>query len=165
MLTAAKGQPAVGTLALRKGGTAQHTYSLSTNQSWIWMNPPYGSTQSITTETDQLVITAQTAALPAGTHSAVVYIVESGPNNFRNMLRIPVMLTVTASPVSTPPPPAARNAAGRNPSGAENPSCRRRPPPTTRARGGAASAGSSPAGTFPGCHRADPGQSVFAGTH
>jgi hypothetical protein len=104
-LTAAKGQPAVGTLALRKGGTAQHTYSLSTNQSWIWMNPPYGSTQSIATETDQLVITAQTAALPAGTHSAVIYIVESGPNNFRNMLRIPVTLTVTASPVATPPPP------------------------------------------------------------
>ncbi len=105
VLTAAKGQTAVGALALRKGGTAQHTYSLSTNQSWIWMNPPYGSTQSITTETDQLVITAQTATLPAGTHSAVIYIVESGPNNFRNMLRIPVTLTVTASPVATPPPP------------------------------------------------------------
>ncbi len=106
-MMAAKGQPAVGTLALRKGGTAQHTYSLSTNQSWIWMNPPYGSTQFITTETDHLVITAQTANLPSGTHSAVIYIVESGPNNFRNMLRIPVTLTVTASPVATPPPPPA----------------------------------------------------------
>jgi hypothetical protein len=64
------------------------------------------------------VITAQTAALPAGTHSAVIYIVESGPNNFSNMLRIPVTLTVTASPVATPPPPAARSAVGRDPAGA-----------------------------------------------
>ena len=107
-LNAVKGQTAVGTLALRKGGTDQHSYYLSTNQSWIWMNPPYGSTQTITSETDQLVITAQTASLSAGTYSATVYIVESGPNSFSNMLRIPVTLTVTASPVAaTPPPPPA----------------------------------------------------------
>jgi hypothetical protein len=105
VLSAAKGQTAVGTLSLRKGGSDQHSYSLSTNQSWVWMNPPYGSTQTITTETDQLVITAQTATLAAGTYSAVVYIVESGPNNFQNMLRIPVSLTVTAAPVASPPPP------------------------------------------------------------
>ena len=104
VLTAQKGNTAVGTLTLKKSSTDQHTYYLSTNQSWIWMNPPYGSTQSITSETDQLVITAQTANLPAGTHSAVVYVVDSGPNNFTNMLRIPVTLTVTASPVATPPP-------------------------------------------------------------
>ncbi|MGB2946122.1 MAG: hypothetical protein WBB80_13625, partial [Nitrospira sp.] len=105
VLTAQKGNTAVGRLTLKKSSTDQHTYYLSTNQSWIWMNPPYGSTQSITSETDQLVITAQTANLPAGTHSAVVYVVDSGPNNFTNMLRIPVTLTVTASPVATPPPP------------------------------------------------------------
>ncbi len=104
VLTAVKGGTAVGSLALRKQGATQHVYSLSTNQPWVWMNPPYGSTQSITSETDQLVITAQTANLPTGTHSAVVYIVESGPNNFRNMLRIPVTLTVTASPVAPPSP-------------------------------------------------------------
>ena len=107
VLSAVKGQTAVGTLSLRKGGTDQHSYSLSTNQGWVWMNPPYGSTQTITTETDQLVITAQTANLSAGTHSAVVYIVQSGPNNFQNMLRIPVTLTVTASAVAPPPPPPA----------------------------------------------------------
>ena len=104
-LTAQKGRTAVGTLTLKKSSTDQHTYYLSTNQSWIWMNPPYGSTQSITSETDQLIITAQTANLPTGTHSAVIYVVDSGPNNFTNMLRIPVILTVTASPVVTPPPP------------------------------------------------------------
>ncbi|MBX3121854.1 MAG: fibronectin type III domain-containing protein [Nitrospira sp.] len=106
-LSAVKGQAAVGTLSLRKGGTDQHSYYLSTNQGWVWMNPPYGSTQTITTETDQLVITAQTANLAAGTYSAVVYVVQSGPNNFQNMLRIPVTLTVTASAVAPPPPPPA----------------------------------------------------------
>ncbi len=109
VLKAAKGQTAVGTLALRKAGTDQHTYYLSTNQSWVWMNPPYGSTQTIASETDQLVITAQTANLSAGTYSATVYIVDSGPNNFTNMLRIPVTLTVTATPVAAsplPPPPS-----------------------------------------------------------
>ncbi|MBA5876271.1 MAG: hypothetical protein GDA66_17230 [Nitrospira sp. CR1.2] len=82
------------------------------------MNPPYGSTQTITSETDQIVITAQPAGLAAGTYTAVVYIVESGPNNFSNTLRIPITFTVTggqttsATPnkpsqptVSTPPPP------------------------------------------------------------
>ena len=86
VLSAQKGQTAVGTLSLKKSSTDQHSYYLSTNQGWVWMNPPYGSTQTITTETDQLVITAQTANLPGGTHSAVVYIVDSGPNNFTNML-------------------------------------------------------------------------------
>ena len=107
VLSAVKGQTAVGTLSLRKGGTDQHSYYLSTNQGWVWMNPPYGSTQTITTETDQLVITAQTAGLAAGSYSAVVYVVQSGPNNFQNMLRIPVTLTVTASSVAPPPPPPA----------------------------------------------------------
>ena len=105
VLSAQKGQTAVGTLTLRKSSPDQHTYYLSTNQSWVWMNPPYGSTQTISSETDLLVITAQTADLPAGTYSAVVYVVDSGPNNFTNMLRIPVTLTVTAMPVSTTPPP------------------------------------------------------------
>jgi hypothetical protein len=111
-LSAVKGQTAVGTLSLRKGGTDQHTYYLSTNQSWIWMNPPYGSTQSISTETDQLVVTAQTSGLSVGTYSAVVYVSESGPNNFSNMLRVPVTLTVTTSPIAaTPPPPPSPPAA------------------------------------------------------
>ena len=107
VLSARKGQTAVGTLTLKKSSTDRHSYYLSTNQGWVWMNPPYGSTQTITTETDQLVITAQTANLAAGTHSATVYIVQSGPNNFQTMLRIPVTLTVTASPVAPPPPPPA----------------------------------------------------------
>ncbi len=98
----------VGTLTLRKSGTDQHVYSLSTSQSWVWMNPPYGSTQTISTETDQLVITAQTTGLSAGTYSATVYIVDSGPNNYSNTIRIPVTFTVaaTAAPATTSPAPS-----------------------------------------------------------
>jgi hypothetical protein len=109
---------AVGTLSLRKTGTDQHIYSLSTSQGWVWLNPPYGSTQTISTETDQIVVTAKPTGLAAGTYSAVVYIVESGPNNFSNTLRIPVTFTIAAgqtaaaapsaptqSAVTAPPPP------------------------------------------------------------
>ncbi|MGB5043122.1 MAG: fibronectin type III domain-containing protein, partial [Nitrospira sp.] len=88
------------------------------SQGWVWLNPPYGSTQTISTETDQIVVTAKPTGLAAGTYSAVVYIVESGPNNFSNTLRIPVTFTVAAgqtaaaapsaptqSAVTAPPPP------------------------------------------------------------
>ena len=58
--------------------------------------------------------------LSAGTYSAVVYIVDSGPNNFSNTLRIPVTFTVSAGQTApchhrhrdpdqsaaTPPPPS-----------------------------------------------------------
>jgi hypothetical protein len=60
------------------------------------MNPPYGSTQTITTETDQLVITAQTTGMAPGTYSGVVYIVDSGPHNYSNTIRIPITVTVRA---------------------------------------------------------------------
>ncbi|MCC2641466.1 MAG: exported protein of unknown function [Nitrospira sp.] len=96
VLKTTQGQTATGTLTLKKTSSDQHTYYLSTNQSWIWMNPPYGSTQTISAETDQLVITVQTTGLAVGTHAAVVYISESGPNNFNTMLRVPVTMTVTA---------------------------------------------------------------------
>ncbi len=106
------GTSALGTLTLRKSGTDQHVYSLSASQSWVWMNPPYGSTQTISTETDQIVITAQAAGLAAGTYSAVVYIVDSGPNNYSNTLRIPVTFTIAAGqtpPTSNPTPSTPTN--------------------------------------------------------
>ena len=108
----------MGTLTLRTTGTDQHTYSLSYSHPWVSLNPPYGSTHTISSEVDQIVVTAQAAGLAAGTYSAVVYIVESGPNNFSNTLRIPVTFTIAAgqtaaaapstptqSSVTTPPPP------------------------------------------------------------
>jgi hypothetical protein len=113
-LTAVKGQTAAGSFNLQKAGTEQHTYGISTNQSWIWTNPPYNSSATISTELDKITVTVPTANLPVGTSSGVVYIVDYGSNNkVLNMLRVPVSITVTAgssasAPSSTavPPPPS-----------------------------------------------------------
>src|SRR5574340_174171 len=96
----------VGTLGLKKSGTDLRSYYLSTNQGWVGMNPPYGSTLTISTETDQLVITAQTAGLAPGTYSGVVYVVDYGPNNSATtVVRVPVTLTIAATPTASAPPP------------------------------------------------------------
>ena len=104
-LTVAKGGTVSGTLSLKKSDTAQHTYFISANQSWIWLNPPYGSTQTISTETDVLTVTVNTAAmgLAAGTYSGTIYIGQAGPG-VSTTWRIPVTTTVTATS-TTPPPP------------------------------------------------------------
>jgi hypothetical protein len=104
-LTVAKGGTVSGTLSLKKSDTAQHTYFISANQSWIWLNPPYGSTQTISTETDVLTVTVNTAAmgLAAGTYSGTIYIGQAGPG-VSTTWRIPVTTTVTATG-TTPPPP------------------------------------------------------------
>lgn len=57
--------------------------------------PAYGSTQTISTKTDSLVITARTTGLAPGTYYAVVYVSDSGPAGYTNVLRIPVSFTVT----------------------------------------------------------------------
>jgi hypothetical protein len=103
-LSAPRGSNATGIFNLQKAGSSQSAYSISTNQSWISLNPPYGSTQTITTEVDPVTVTANTAALAAGSYSAVVYISETGPNG-SNMLRIPVSVTVGAAGTTPPPPP------------------------------------------------------------
>jgi hypothetical protein len=105
-LTVAKGGTVSGTLSLKKSDTAQHTYFISANQSWIWLNPPYGSTQTISTETDVLTVTVNTAAmgLAAGTYSGTIYIGQAGPGVSATW-RIPVTTTVTATSTTPPPPP------------------------------------------------------------
>ncbi|MBS0170717.1 MAG: hypothetical protein JSR62_10225 [Nitrospira sp.] len=105
-LTVPQGGTATGTLSLKKSDTAQHTYFISANQSWLWLNPPYGSTQTITTETDTLTVTVNTAAmgLSAGTYSGTIYIGQSGPG-VSTTWRIPVTATVTAAGSTPPPPP------------------------------------------------------------
>ena len=82
------------------------------------MNPPHGSTPNhFTSETDQIVITAQPSALA---HLfGVVYIVESGPNNIEYAVSHPhgdrrpnrqPPPTPTNRPSLTPqPPPSPRN--------------------------------------------------------
>ena len=102
-LTAAKGTTASGVFNLQKSSTQQSSYSISANQSWTALNPPYGSTQTITTEVDPITVSVNTASMNVGTYSGVVYIVESGPNGSQT-LRIPVALNVTATG-TTPPPP------------------------------------------------------------
>ncbi|MBA5872605.1 MAG: hypothetical protein GDA68_21835, partial [Nitrospira sp. CR2.1] len=105
-LTVAQGGTASGTLSLKKSDTAQHSYFISANQSWIWLNPPYGSTQTITTETDTLTVTVNTASmgLSAGTYSGTIYIGQSGPGVSTTWC-IPVTATVTAAGTTPPPPP------------------------------------------------------------
>ncbi|MCS6288817.1 MAG: hypothetical protein H8K10_07550 [Nitrospira sp.] len=105
-LTVAQGGTVSGTLSLKKSDTAQHTYFISANQSWIWLNPPYGSTQTISTETDVLTVTVNTAAmgLAAGTYSGTIYIGQAGPG-VSTTWRIPVTTTVTATSTTPPPPP------------------------------------------------------------
>ncbi len=105
-LTVAQGGTATGTLSLKKSDTAQHSYFISANQSWLWLNPPYGSTQTITNETDILTVTVNTAAmgLSAGTYSGTIYIGQSGPG-VSTTWRIPVTATVTAAGSTPPPPP------------------------------------------------------------
>lgn len=122
-LTAAKGTNASGVFNLQKSSTQQSTYSISANQSWIWLNPPYGSTQTITTEIDPITVTVNTSAMNIGTYSGVAYIVESGPNGSQT-LRIPISLSVLASGTTPPPPPPS-------PTGSTTPP----PPPSSTGTG------------------------------
>ncbi|MEP7153564.1 MAG: hypothetical protein ABI856_17830, partial [Nitrospira sp.] len=62
-ITVPQGGTGTGSITLTKSDTAQHTYFISANQSWIWLNPPYGSTQTISTETDVLTVTVNTATM------------------------------------------------------------------------------------------------------
>ena len=111
-----------GIFNLQKSSTQQSSYSISANQSWTALNPPYGSTQTITTEIDPITVTVNTSAMNIGTYSGVVYIVESGPNGSQT-LRIPVSLSVLASGTTPPPPPPS-------PTGSTTP-----PPPSGTATG------------------------------
>lgn len=105
-ITVPQGGTASSTMSLKKSDTAQHSYFISANQSWIWLNPPYGSTQTISTETDQLTVTVNAGqmGLGVGTYSGTIYIGQSGPG-ISTTWRIPVTATVTAGG-STPPPPS-----------------------------------------------------------
>lgn len=103
-LSVAQGGTTSGTFNLRNSSSQQTSYSISANQGWTQLNPPYGSTQTITTEIDSITVTVNTSTMNVGTYSGLVYIVESGPNGSQN-LRVPVYLTVTATGTTPPPPP------------------------------------------------------------
>ena len=78
------------------------------------MTPPYGSTQSITTEVDPITVSVNTATMNVGNYTGVVYILESGPNGSQT-LRIPVSLSVLASGSTTPPPPPSPTGSATSP--------------------------------------------------
>lgn len=109
-LTAVKGNTVSGIFNLQKSSTQQSSYSISANQAWTTLNPPYGSTQTITTEIDPITVSVNTSAMNVGSYTGVVYIVESGPNGSQT-LRIPVSLSVLASGSTTTPPPSPTGSA------------------------------------------------------
>ena len=127
-LVAPKGATASGIFNLQKSGSQQSSYSISANQSWTSLNPPYGSTQTITTEVDPISVTVNTAAMNVGSYSGVVYISESGPNGSQT-LRIPVSLTVTATGTTAPPPPPPSTTPPPPPSTTPPPPPSTTPPP------------------------------------
>lgn len=106
-ITAPQGTNGYGSFELQKSSTTQSSYYISTNRGWIWLNPPYASTHTITTEVDLIEINAQTSGLAVGTYTGVVWIVESGPQG-NQTLTIPVTYNVTASGSTPPPPPSPR---------------------------------------------------------
>ncbi|HNG52167.1 MAG TPA: hypothetical protein PLR85_02275 [Nitrospira sp.] len=112
-----------GIFNLQKSSTQQSTYSISAGQAWTTLNPPYGSTQTITTEIDPITVSVNTSTMNVGSYTGVVYIVESGPNGSQT-LRIPVSLSVLASGSTTPPPPSPTGSATSPP-----------PPPSGTATG------------------------------
>ena len=104
--TVSKGQSTTLTLNLQKTGTAQHVWEPKTSVNWISLSPAYGSSNTITTELDQVRATVNTASLAVGTNSGLVYISESGPGVSR-FITVPVTVTVTAAGTTPPPPPAS----------------------------------------------------------
>jgi len=112
-ITAPQGTNGYGSFELQKSSSTTSSYYISTNRGWIWLNPPYGSTQSIATEVDLIEINAQTSGLAVGTYTGVVWIVESGPQG-NQTLTIPVTYNVT-TPGSNPPPPPPSPAIGLSP--------------------------------------------------
>ena len=116
---------------LQKSSTQQSSYYISTNQSWVGLNPPYGSTQTITTEPDPITVSVNTASMNVGSYAGVVYIVESGPNGSQtcaSWFRSPSRPAAHA-----PPPPsttASRQPATRRPGPTPPPAATPPPAPT-----------------------------------
>jgi hypothetical protein len=113
-VTVMQGQSATVTVSLQKGSTDSHVWEPKTSVPWIWLSPPYGSSNSIATEIDSVQVTVRADTLPVGTTSALVYILETAPG-IATTLSVPVSVTVTASNTtsgtapSPPPPPPIGN--------------------------------------------------------
>ena len=64
-----------------------------TNVTWISLSPNYGSSNTITTELDQVKISVSTANMTVGTNAGTVYIWDTAPGLSR-LISVPVMVTV-----------------------------------------------------------------------
>jgi hypothetical protein len=103
--TLAKGQSTTLTLNLQKAGTDPHNWEPKTNVMWIGLSPNYGSVNTITSELDQIKITVNSANMPVGNNSGLVYIWDTAPGVSR-LISVPVMVTVTQAGTPSPTPPA-----------------------------------------------------------
>ena len=99
-----KGQSTTLTLNLQKTGTTQHVWEPKTNVGWIGLTPGYGSSNTITSELDQVRVTINSANMAIGTNSGVVYVWESGPGVSR-LITVPVTVAVRQTGTTPPPPP------------------------------------------------------------
>ena len=104
--TVVKGQTTTLTLNLQKTGTGQNFWEPKSSVTWISLSPTYGSSNTITTEVDQVRVTINSANMTIGSNFGLVYITQSGPG-ISYMASIPVTVTVTQSGTTTPPPPAS----------------------------------------------------------
>ncbi len=104
--TVVKGQTTTLTLNLQKTGAAQNFWEPKSSVTWISLSPTYGSSNTITTEVDQVRVTINSATMTIGSNFGLVYITQSGPG-ISYMASIPVTVTVTQSGTTTPPPPAS----------------------------------------------------------
>jgi hypothetical protein len=106
--TLPKGQSTTLTLNLQKTGPQQHTWEPKTNVTWISLSPNYGSSNTITTELDQVKVSVNSSNMAVGNNSGVVYIWDTAPGLSR-LISVPVVVTVTSdtgkSPQPTPPTP------------------------------------------------------------
>ena len=132
--TVVKGQSTTLALNLQKSGTTQHTWEPKTSVTWISLSPAYGSSNTITTERDTVQVTINSAGMPLGTNSGLVYVWEGGPGVSR-LITVPVSVTVSQTGTTTPPsapppasPPPASPPPASPPSGSPPPAS---PPPAS----------------------------------
>jgi len=135
--TVVKGQTTTLTLNLQKTGSEQHFWEPKTSVTWISLSPVYGSSNTITTEVDQVRVTINSSSMTVGTNSGLVYIMQSAPGISR-FVSVPVTVTVAQTgttppppppPTTPPPPPASPPPASPPPPPASPPPAAPPPPP------------------------------------
>ncbi len=102
--TLAKGQNTTLTLNLQKAGTDPHNWEPKATVPWISLTPNPGSINTITTELDQVKVMVNTANMPMGNSSGVIYIWDTAPGLSR-LISVPVMVSVTQGKTPPPSPP------------------------------------------------------------